>query len=234
MDLVHDLSRYLHVGVGFLGLAAFWVPVFSRKGSRLHVVIGKVFIACAYVVAGSALLGVILRAGEFARSGRPLADYETLVLLAYLSIVTLALARHAVRVIETRKAPADVNSRAHRALIRTSQASSLLVIAFAVITRGHGMVILLAMSPIGIATGIGMIRYLDEPTRFKMGWMYEHIGAILGTGIAFHTAFAVFGAVRLFNLQPGAWMIIPWLAPTALGLTAIALWTRHYRRKFNE
>ena len=28
--------------------------------------------------------------------------------------------------------------------------------------------------------------------------------------------------------------VVPWILPTVLGLPAIAIWTRRYRRKFNR
>ena len=34
-----------------------------------------------------------------------------------------------------------------------------------------------------------------------MAWWYEHMGSMLGGGIAFHTAFLVLGAGRLFGLR---------------------------------
>ncbi len=40
---------------GFVGLAAFWVPVFARKGSRAHMRAGRVYTYCAYVVTLSAV-----------------------------------------------------------------------------------------------------------------------------------------------------------------------------------
>ena len=54
-ETMHDLLRALHVSTGFVGLAAFWIPALARKGGRLHVGAGRVFAACAYVVALSAL-----------------------------------------------------------------------------------------------------------------------------------------------------------------------------------
>ena len=58
-------------------------------------------------------------------------------------------------------------------------------------------------------------------------------GSMLGGGIAFHTAFAVFGAQRLWAYElAGPLAVVPWLLPTAVGIPAIIVWTRYYRRKF--
>ena len=69
----------------------------------------------------------------------------------------------------------------------------------------------------------------------RRAWMYEHIGAMLGSGIAFHTAFAVFGSAQLIDINLAGWLqVVPWIAPTIIGIPAILLWTRHYQRKFGE
>ena len=61
------------------------------------------------------------------------------------------------------------------------------------------------------------------------------MGATLGAGIAFHTAFAVFGMRRFVDLSnAGLLSILPWVLPAAIGIPATSLWQRHYRRKFGE
>jgi hypothetical protein len=61
------------------------------------------------------------------------------------------------------------------------------------------------------------------------------MNAMIGTGIAFHTAFAVFGSGRLFDLGLEGWVaVIPWILPALIGIPAVAIWTRHYQRKFGD
>ncbi len=75
------------------------------------------------------------------------------------------------------------------------------------------------------------LREMRAPAR--MGWFYSHMGAMPGGGVAFHTAFAVFGSQRLWAHDPGGPLAgLPWILPTLIGAPAIALWTRHYRRRF--
>ena len=93
--------------------------------------------------------------------------------------------------------------------------------------------ILLGLSPVGLVTGSGMLRLMRRPGARRMGWFYSHLGSMLGGGIAFHTAFAVFGAQRLWAYDlAGPLAVVPWLLPTAVGIPAIVVWTRYYRRKF--
>ena len=54
-SLLFELLIWAHVATGFVGLAAFWVPVFARKGGRAHVQAGRVYTYCAYIVTLSAV-----------------------------------------------------------------------------------------------------------------------------------------------------------------------------------
>ncbi len=68
-----------------------------------------------------------------------------------------------------------------------------------------------------------------------MAWWYEHMGAMLGGGIAFHTAFLVIGAGRLLGVQlTGFTAVVPWILPSLIGIPATAIWVGYYRRKFKE
>ena len=61
VSLLFDILVGLHVATGFVGLAAFWIPVFARKGGRAHVQAGRVFTYCAYVVTLSAVTASVGR-----------------------------------------------------------------------------------------------------------------------------------------------------------------------------
>ena len=59
---------------------------------------------------------------------------------------------------------------------------------------------------------------------------------MLGAGIAFHTAFIVFGARQWFALKlfGGPTALVPWVLPSAVGIPTISIWIRSYRRRFGE
>ena len=54
-ETIHGALRALHITMGFLGLAMFWILAFAPKGRRTHITAGKVFSLCAYTVALTAL-----------------------------------------------------------------------------------------------------------------------------------------------------------------------------------
>ncbi|MYE33485.1 MAG: hypothetical protein F4X23_01370 [Gemmatimonadales bacterium] len=234
--LLDGLLR-IHVAAGFVGLAAFWVPVVARKGGRAHVRAGLVYAWCAYVVAVTA---AVVGAGRIAThwtQGVGLAErpdlYAFPLFLGYLGVATFALVRQAMRAVATRRAPETLRTPFHEAVAWASIAGSIVVIAFALGAWSGLSPVLLGLSPVGLVTGRNMLRLMKNPGAEHMGWFYSHMASMLGGGIAFHTAFFVFGAQRLFAYEiAGALGIVPWILPAIIGIPAITVWTRYYRRKF--
>ena len=76
MNVLLDAVIEVHAAIGFVGLAAFWIPIFTRKGGGSHIRFGRVYAWSAYVVTLSAVaasVGRVIRyqaAGSRNRSGR--------------------------------------------------------------------------------------------------------------------------------------------------------------------
>ena len=107
MEEVRDILRLVHIAIGFIGLAVFWVPIVVKKGASLHIAAGKIYTWAVYFVAGSAVTNAVILMILSARAGRgPSTEpgsFGFLLFLAYLGIVVFASARHGVRVIQTKK-----------------------------------------------------------------------------------------------------------------------------------
>ncbi len=240
MNELRELLRLAHIGFGFVGLAAFWIPVFTRKGSVGHVRFGTVFLWCVYGIAASAMIATSHEmVVAVVSGGGPAADpagFGFAIFLFYIAIITLASGRHGYRVIETRREPSGMDTPGHRVLAIASIGGSVITMAYALFFWSDLSIIFLALGPVGAGIGTGMLRYMRDPAVSRMAWWYEHMGAMLGAGVAFHTAFIVFGARRLFDYSSalGGFSWVPWVLPAAVGVPASILWTRHYRRKFGD
>ena len=239
MELFETVLVYLHVTFGFAGLAAFWIPVLTRKGGRTHRRFGRIYVYCAYVVLASAAASVTYRLIGFFAEGNAIADNPTgvsfLVFLGYLSIVTFITVRHGDAVLNSKQDPQSMNTAVNKALAGVAIAASSGLILFTLVVNPPTRIVLFALSPIGVLLGTGILKYVTGTNHSPRAWLYEHLGSMLGGGIAFHTAFAVFGSARLFDLGLSGWMaVIPWALPAAIGIPASALWTRHYQKKFGE
>jgi hypothetical protein len=248
MHALYQLLLLLHVAAGFMGLVAFWIPVFAPKGGRVHIRAGTVFMICAYVVAGTALAIALLtlaspfgthpeaRPDDPARIGAALTQLRFLeAFLGYLAIVTFATVWHGVRVMRSRRERKAIRTPLHTAVgvITVLAGAGVLVIGLTFDQQARW--VLLALSPIGFLVGSGMLRYARGERKERMAHWYEHLGSMLGGGIAFHTAFAVFGIRRFLEYDlSGIVGVLPWIAPTIVGTIAITIWTRHYQKKFGD
>ncbi len=239
MSTLISILLGLHVTAGFIGLVAFWIPVFTRKGGQYHRLLGKVFKYCAYLVLAAAGIAVLSRLGGMLASGVFPVDqpalYGIFLFLGYLTLVTFVILRHGLQVLAHKSSLLDMNTPVNRVFAGLAIAASLFIIVYALYFSPPNRVILFALSPIGILSGIGILKAIRGLRTEKKVWMYEHLGAMFGAGIAFHTAFAVFGSSRLFELSlPGFWQVLPWILPTLIGVPATIIWTNIYKRRFGD
>ena len=157
--------------------------------------------------------------------------YAFLFFLAYIGIVTFTAARHGMTVLRFKADPEAAGTPAHRALAWANIAASVALLVFTALVRPETWAILLALSFIGLLQGRGILRYVSRPAASPRAWLVEHLSAMLAAGIAFHTAFAVFGATRFFGLTlTGPLAVLPWILPALLGIPATILWSRKYSR----
>lgn len=238
MQELLDGFRWIHVAAGFTGLAAFWIPVFTRKGGPTHRLYGKVFKYCAYLVLGAAGAAILLRFSLAMMEGEGPSTapqgFAFLVFLGYLTLVTFVVLRHGVGVLEN-KDLTSMNTARNRILARMAIGASIALVAYALYFNPPIRILLYAMSPIGILSGLGILKAIGGERTENKAWFYEHMGAMIGAGIAFHTAFAVFGSTRLFDIGlTGLTAVVPWILPALIGIPATAIWTRHYQRKFGD
>ncbi len=239
MDLLMDSIRWTHVAAGFVGLAAFWVPIFAHKGGVNHRFYGKIFKYCAYIVLGGAIVSVILHTitglAEGAGPRVSPGSFAFLMFLGYLAVVTLIGLRHGIGVLENKRDLTVMNIAVNRFLAWLAISASTALIIYVFYFKPPNMIILFALSPIGFGAGSGILKAIKGKRPEKKVWFYEHMGSMIGTGIAFHTAFAVFGSSRIFDLGLEGWIaVIPWITPALVGIPGIVIWTNYYKRKFND
>lgn len=239
METALELLRMTHVGAGFIGLAAFWVPIFTRKGAKYHRLFGKIFKYCAYIVLAAAFLAVGSHMINALQKGigpmQSPTQFTFLVFLGYLSVVTFIGLRHGLGVLKQKPDLTRLNTPLDNGLAYLAIAASFALIAYALYYAPPNKILLFALSPIGLGIGFGIRKAIHGKRLEKKAWFYEHMGAMMGTGIAFHTAFAVFGSTRIFDLGLEGWVaVIPWITPALIGIPAITIWTKYYQRKFGD
>lgn len=248
----HGWLRAGHVAAGFVGLAAFWIPVLTKKGGRAHKACGWVFVVCAAIVLTTALIscGWAL-ADPLSFAGRTPESPERAAELAWqmrffgsflgaLAVYTVPPLVLAVLVPARRKTPERIAAGWVRLLVYSQAVVGAGLFAFAAAwwwSRGWSPLIgvPLFLGGIGFYAAADEARFLANPAVTPMNWWYKHMEYMLTCGIAFHTAFLVFGLTRVApDALSGYWQLVPWLLPTAVGVPATSVWVGCYRRKFRE
>ena len=164
---------------------------------------------------------------DFLRGQRVFATF-----LAYLAGVTLAAGWQGIWAIETKREPKAMRTPFSVALNALIFLAGLIVLVLGI---KHGSGPLIALSPLGPFICGGNLSYLLRGPQSRMHWWYEHLGSMIGTGIAGYTAFVVFGGSRLFpSVARSQLYTIFWVLPALIGVPAIYMTIAYYRRKFHE
>jgi hypothetical protein len=255
LDDAHRILRILHVVVGFSGLGLFWVPVFARKGSRLHIRSGRWFVWCACFVGVTGLLASIwglahpasfLPAGEYRSLDREEARLAAESLRFILSITGFfglgVLSGVAIGVSIMRVESRHDRLRRPMPLI-LSGGFAVWSGALAIYGAGSLMAayagwhfipadaagrywLCVALGAFGVYGSAGDLRFILNPPSSRPERLAMHIECMIGAGAAFYAAFFLFGATRLFSL-PGSWL----LAPVMISAVATRRLIAHYTRK---
>lgn len=215
--------RWAHIVAGIVALAAFWIPLVARKGSAVHRRAGWVY-ACAMWVA--ALAAWAICAARLSDDNRN--NDADAVFLAFVGLLAANGAGTGLRVIRRKSkttasaSPVDVGSSA-----------ILLMAALALGGLGiqAGSTLHVAFAGLGVVLSGRQLRYWLKGPVSKHDWWYAHMGNMVAACIGTVTAFLVVNVPR-FGLQPYA--LYFWLGPGVVGGIGLALWTRHYRRKFGR
>jgi hypothetical protein len=152
--------------------------------------------------------------------------------LAYLAGITLASGWQGIWAAETKREPKAMCTPFALALNAVVFLAGLTVLVLGIRYRSGPLI---GLSPIGPLIGVGNLSYLLRGPKSRMHWWYEHLGSMIGTGIAGYTAFLVFGGSRLFpSVARSQLYTLFWVLPSLIGVPVIFMTVAYYQRKFNE
>jgi hypothetical protein len=215
---VYQALLYGHIAAGTVALLTFWTAAFARKGSPLHVGVGKVYLGAMMVILATA--GPM--AALIAWMGKP----GIATFLAYLVVITATpvwLSRRAIRMKRERERYFDTRFR----LVGVFNLIAGLVV-FAIGMK-LGNALLMGFCWIGVIIGVQMLRQYRQPPTMANWWLREHYGAMLGNGVATHIAFLGIG-MREWILASGLpWLqLAPWFLPIIVAAIAQVWLNRRY------
>ena len=210
----------IHIAAGSIALASMLVPMVTTKGGRTHRRAGWVFVASMAVVSVTAL---VLSAARLLFDPRPDAKEFGFFLLV-VALLTGSAVSAGVRVLRFRTRAA---ARLHWWDTGLPAILAVASVGLGAYGLAQGKVLFVAFSGLGLLNAGGSLRYWLRAPSSPMHWWFEHMNGMLTGCIAATTAFLVVSGGRI-----GIWPLLAWLAPAVIGGSAIALWTRYYRRLF--
>lgn len=215
----YQLILTSHLGLGVAALASFWVAALAKKGSSPHKLAGKVYVLV--------MLGVLLPAVPL--SWRALQHFSLSfgLFLFYLLLITGTALWRAWTAVRRKRDFAAYAGAGFQRLGWANIAAGAAVLGLGAATAQP---IFLGFSLVGILGGNGMIKLAERGPAHPRWWMAEHIGAVLGCGVATHIAFLSIGLPRLL---PAAWngpllQTAAWLGPLVVAAVAGVLLGRKY------
>lgn len=221
-DLFSVVLR-VHIVCAVLCTLTFWVPIAARKGGRLHVRSGKLYLALLVLTVFTALTltGLALAFDHEARptgTGMPLdavaADRTSyrlfLSLLSGLGVVTLAAAISGMRALHLDRPTRGLERLGHGVLGLAG-----LVLAGLGVAQGHLEVVVVGLAFVAASVfGAAAAGRTGPTTRIA-----DHASGLIISGIGLHSTVAVVLANRLVpEFFHGPYGVIVWALPTLIGV----------------
>ncbi|WP_201317912.1 DUF2306 domain-containing protein [Paenibacillus sp. EPM92] len=226
MELAFHFSRWLHIVAGFLALLLFWIPIVTKKGGKTHNRIGWIYVYAMTIVSISALYMGIFRIFLDPASDQDRISFSWF--LIFISILSGASAWYGIRVLRFKR-----RQEKHRNVWDLMFPILLLLSGAGISIYGFTIAFpLLQYFPLlGVFLGVTHLLYWLKAPRLKMHWVMEHIAGMLTCCIATITAFTVFGAPKLLQIQSVSTIL--WFIPTIVIVPLLIGFSNYYKKKYN-
>ncbi len=214
---MYKILLILHVAVGIVALISGAVAIFSKKGAKLHLKSGKVYVAAMYSIGITALIMTIMKFNPF------------LLSIALFSSYLTYSGNQAIKYWRLKEAfvPTLKDKLPYYIAFLTSIFMIGFPVAEMILSKSLFVPILGIFGSIMLANSINDIRTHANNDNFKprrKEWLIQHIGMMGGAYIATTTAFLV----NNVHIDP---MWIWWLLPSVIGSVFITRSIREWQKK---
>ncbi|MES2886018.1 MAG: hypothetical protein V4709_14525 [Pseudomonadota bacterium] len=217
---MYALVLIAHIAVGVVALAAYWMAGLSKKGSPVHRAAGKVFMLTMWLILATSLVFVARMVSEGALGNA--------AFFAYLIVISASGLITGWYSLKLKREHARYFGGWYRALAVFNIACGAGVLALG-ISDGHP--VLMGFSMVGLLRGGAMWR-LSRQAESPRWWLREHLGSMIGNGVAVHVAFLLVGLKRLLPAgYEHSTELLGWLLPLTIAGIAGVVFGRRYAAK---
>ncbi len=223
MQTFLQFTLYLHIFAGFTALTTGLVPMFSQKGSKVHITWGKVYYWAMFVVAITALIRFQMKLN--------------LIFLSGIAVFSFYNTFTGARLIHRKTNPKPLFVDWFGAVLMVIGSFGMLYFSYlayrmdnvfyTILFTIFGLfMFVLAFEDLRVFTGRKLIDN-DVPVPLRY-WFQNHISRMGGSYIATVTAFLV------VNNPPYIPGLVVWIAPGVIGGILIAITRIKYGKKARE
>lgn len=214
----YSMTVLMHSSLGAAALVTYWVAALAKKGSGPHKLAGKVYVA---VMIGLLIPAVPLSINVFRHFSTNFGAF-----LFYLLVITGTALWQGWYATRNKRDFSRYTGPGYRRLAWLNIASGLAVLGLGIATTSP---IFLGFSLVGLLGGRSMLRLAKAGPAHPRWWMEQHLGAMLGCGVATHIAFLQIGLPRLMPSLAGPVMQnVAWLGPLVVAALARVWLGRKY------
>jgi len=223
MELFTKLFLFIHISAGFTSIVLFWIPMLSKKGGKLHIKSGKLYVWSMWVV--------VITAAVLSVKNVIIGEFDAAIFLGFLSLITSGSLWYSIAILKMKKGRTDKYKKKHFVYHLIVVISATLMIVYGILSGSNGSILMFIFGGLGLTSTPHLWRYLKK-SESKLTWIQEHLVGMITTGIAAYTAFLVFGGQRMFgHIFTGHYAIILWTAPGVLGTIANYYFSKKYASK---
>lgn len=217
----YDIIAAIHATIGALALITFWTAAIARKGSPVHRKSGKIYLL--------AIAAVLLTGAPLAISRFFAGQITGGTFLSFLLVLTATSAWTSWRAIRDQKSWRNFVGPVYQLLMWSNLLAGLAVIYVALNIARDPQVIMLVFAGLGLLLFVNMYRFARKEPTDPRWWLGQHLGSMLGNGIATHIAFLSLGLPRLMPQIAGPGLqMMAWFGPVVVSAIAGVYLTRKY------
>lgn len=222
MELFINILLIIHVSAGFISIFLFWLPMITKKGSKLHKKSGKLYVYAMWVVT---ITAAILSAKNVL-----IGDYPTAIFLGFISLITAKPLWHGISILN-KGADLEKIRKIKTALNFGIVGWAIFMLIYATLYPSFWNVLMYIFAILGFTALPELIRGLKKVT-ITRNKIQIHAIEMTTTAISAYTAFFAFGGREFFSsFLTGSLMIIPWVLPGVLGGIANVYFGKKYASK---
>lgn len=199
----------------------------TKKGGKLHNQSGWIYVWAMGVVSFSAFYMGIYRIFFDMNPTSERTSFSWF--LIFIALLSAASSYYGLRVLRHKK-----RTGRHHHLLDLFVSLLLLFSGVGISLYGfvNDLTLITYFPLVGIFVSLTQLAYwFRTPTR-KMHWLFEHFSGMFTCCISTVTAFLVFGAPRLLNIESQNMLL--WFLPTILFVPLIIGFSIYYTRKYNN